>query len=63
MTYIALALITIIAIWFAVSHEEQKFKTEQYRRLVIQLKKENAALRDGTVDEEFMQLALKCFSK
>lgn len=63
MTYIALALITIMAIWFAVAHEEQKLKTEQYRRLAIQLKKENAALRDGTVDEEFTRLALKCFAK
>ena len=63
MTYIALALIAIMAIWFAVAHEEQKFKTEQYRRLVIQLKKENAALKDDHVEEEFMQLAMKCFSK
>lgn len=63
MTYIALALITIIVIWLAVAHEEQKLKTEQYRRLVIQLKKENAALRDDTVGEEFMRLARKCFSK
>ena len=63
MTYIAIALITIMAIWFAVAHEEQKFKTEQYRRLVIQLKKENAALKDDHVEEEFMQLAMKCFSK
>lgn len=63
MTYIALALITIMAIWFAVAHEEQKFKTEQYRRLVIQLKKENAELRDATVDEEFEHLVTKCFSK
>ena len=63
MTYIALSLITIIAIWFAVAHEEQKVKTEQYRRLVIQLKKENAALKDDHVDEEFLRLAQKCFSK
>ena len=38
MTYIALALTTIMAIWFAVAHEEQKLKTEKYRLLSLRLK-------------------------
>ena len=63
MTYIALALTTIMAIWFAVAHEEQKLKTEKYQRLAIQLKKENGDWRDIETQDEFEQLALKCFSE
>jgi hypothetical protein len=33
MLYIALILVTILAIFFAVAHEEQKLKTEKYRKL------------------------------
>lgn len=57
MTYIALALTTIMAIWFAVAHEEQKLKTEKYMRLAIRLKKENDAWRDIETQEEFEYLA------
>ena len=37
MTYIALAGTTILAIFFAVAHEEQKLKTEKYRKLSNEL--------------------------
>lgn len=63
MAYIALALTTIIAIWFAVAHEEQKLKTEKYRLLALRLKKENDALKDIDTMEEFERLVTKCFSK
>lgn len=63
MTYIALALTTIMAIWFAVTHEEQKLKTEKYRLLSLRLKKENDALKDTDTMEEFERLVMKCFSK
>jgi len=63
MTLIALALTTIMAIWFAVAHEEQKLKTEKYRLLSLRLKKENDALRDTDTLEEFERLVTKCFSK
>ena len=53
MTYIALGLTTIMAIWFAVAHEEQKLKTEKYRLLSLRLKKENDALKDTDTIEEF----------
>lgn len=63
MTIIALALTTIMAIWFAVAHEEQKLKTEKYRLLALRLKKENDALKDLDTIEEFERLVQKCFSK
>ena len=63
MTLIALALTTIMAIWFAVAHEEQKLKTEKYRLLSLRLKKENDALKDTDTLEEFERLVRKCFSK
>lgn len=63
MTYIALGLTTIMAIWFAIAHEEQKLKTEKYRLLSLRLKKENDALRDTDKLEEFERLVTKCFSK
>lgn len=63
MLYIALALTTIMAIWFAVAHEEQKHKTTKYQQLALRLKKENDALKDETTTSEFERLALKCFSK
>ena len=63
MTIIALALTTIMAIWFAVAHEEQKLKTEKYRLLALRLKKENDALKDLDTIEEFERLVRKCFSK
>ena len=63
MTLIALGLTTIMAIWFAVAHEEQKLKTEKYRLLSLQLKKENDAMKDTDTMEEFERLVTKCFSK
>ena len=63
MLYIALILVTILSIFFAVAHEEQKHKTTKYQQLALRLKKENDALKYGTMDSEFEQLALKCFSE
>lgn len=63
MTYIALTLTTIMAILFAVAHEEQKLKTEKYRLLSLRLKKENDALKDTDNLEELERLVRKCFSK
>ncbi len=37
MLYIALVFVTILAIFFAVAHEEQKLKTEKYRKLSNEL--------------------------
>lgn len=63
MTYLALAITTILSIICAVAHEEQKLKTDKYRRLAIRLKKENAALKDDRLPREFEELVLKTFSK
>nr|DAS93551.1 MAG TPA: hypothetical protein [Caudoviricetes sp.] len=63
MLYLALAITTILAIIFAIAHEEQKLKTDKYRRLAIRLKKENDALKDDPTMREFERLAMKCFSK
>ena len=63
MTYIALGLTTIMTIWFAVAHEEQKLKAEKYRLLSLRLKKENDALKDTDTMEEFERLVTKCFYK
>ena len=63
MTYIALILTTIMAIWFAVAHEEQKLKTDQYRRAALRLKKENEALKNDHDMKELERLVTKCFGK
>ncbi len=63
MLYLALAITTILAIICAIAHEEQKLKTDKYRRLAIRLKKENDALTDDPTMREFERLAMKCFSK
>lgn len=63
MLYIALSLTTIMAIWFAVAHEEQKHKTTKYQQLALRLKNENDALKGDDTTSEFERLALKCFSK
>lgn len=63
MLYIALALTTIMAVWFAIAHEEQKHKTTIYKQLALRLKKENEALKDDPTMREFERLAMKCFSK
>lgn len=63
MTYLALAITTILSIICAIAHEEQKLKTDKYRRLAIRLKKENDALKDDSLPREFEELVLKTFSK
>lgn len=63
MTFIALILTTIMAIWFAIAHEEQKLKTDQYRRAALRLKKENEALKDDSDMKELERLVTKCFGK
>lgn len=63
MTYLALAITTILSIICAIAHEEQKLKADKYRRLAIRLKKENDALKDDLLPREFEELVLKTFSK
>nr|DAW82771.1 MAG TPA: hypothetical protein [Caudoviricetes sp.] len=48
---------------FAIAHEEQKLKTDKYRRLSLRLKKENDALKDDRLPRDFEELVLKAFSK
>lgn len=52
MAYIALALMSILAILFGVSHEEQKHKTYTYKKLVYKLRNENAKLRAKMMTEK-----------
>lgn len=63
MIYLALAITTILSIICAIAHEEQKLKTDKYRRLAIRLKKENDALKDDQDVRELERLVMKCFSK
>ena len=63
MTFIALILTTIMAIFFAIAHEEQKLETDKYRRLALRLKKENEALKDDPDMKELERLVTKCFGK
>lgn len=63
MLYLALGITTVLAIIFAIAHEEQKLKTDKYRRLSLRLKKENDALKDDRLPREFEELVLKAFSK
>lgn len=63
MIYLALAITTILSIICAIAHEEQKLKTNKYRRLAIRLKKENDALKDDQDVRELERLVMKCFSK
>lgn len=63
MLYLALGITTILAITCAIAHEEQKLKTDKYRRLSLRLKKENDALKDDRLPREFEELVLKAFSK
>jgi len=63
MLYLALGITTVLAIMFAIAHEEQKLKTDKYRRLSLRLKKENDALKDDRLPRDFEELVLKAFSK
>lgn len=54
MLYIALILVTILSIFFAVAHEEQKHTSYALRSRVWKLENENAKLRAETmIDDEW----------
>lgn len=52
MLYIALILVTILSIFFAVAHEEQKHTAYTLRNRVWKLENENAKLRAETMTDE-----------
>lgn len=52
MLYIALILVTILTIFFAVSHEEQKHTAYTLRARVWKLENENAKLRAETMTDD-----------
>lgn len=52
MLYIALILVTILSIFFAVAHEEQKHTSYNLRSRVWKLENENAKLRAELMTDE-----------
>jgi len=52
MLYIALCLVTILSIFFAVAHEEQKYATYNLKARVWKLENENAKLRAELMTDE-----------
>lgn len=52
MLYIALILVTILSIFFAVAHEEQKHTAYTLRNRVWKLENENAKLRAETMTDD-----------
>ena len=52
MLYIALCLVTILAIFFAVAHEEQKHTAYTLQARVWKLENENAKLRAETMTDD-----------
>lgn len=52
MLYIAFILVTILSIFFAVAHEEQKHTTYTLRTRVLKLENENAKLRAELMTDE-----------
>lgn len=52
MLYIALILVTILSIFFAVAHEEQKHTSYNLRNRVWKLENENAKLRAELMTDE-----------
>nr|DAX19928.1 MAG TPA: hypothetical protein [Bacteriophage sp.] len=52
MLYIALILVTILSIFFAVAHEEQKHTSYTLRNRVWKLENENAKLRAETMTDD-----------
>ena len=52
MLYIALVLVTILTIFFAVAHEEQKHTAYTLKARVWKLENENAKLRAETMTDE-----------
>lgn len=52
MLYIALILVTILTIFFAVAHEEQKHTAYTLKARVRKLENENAKLRAETMTDD-----------
>lgn len=52
MLYIALILVTILSIFFAVAHEEQKHTSYTLQSRVWKLENENAKLRAETMTDD-----------
>lgn len=52
MLYIALILVTILSIFFAVAHEEQKYTSYTLKKRVWKLENENAKLRAELMTDE-----------
>lgn len=52
MLYIALCLVTILSIFFAVAHEEQKHTAYTLQARVWKLENENAKLRAETMTDD-----------
>ena len=52
MIYIALCLVTILSIFFAVAHEEQKYAAYNLKARVYKLENENAKLRAELMTDE-----------
>lgn len=52
MTYIALCIVTILAIIFALAHEEQKHESSLLKTRVRSLENENAKLRAELMTDE-----------
>lgn len=52
MLYIALILVTILSIFFAVANEEQKHTSYNLRNRVWKLENENAKLRAETMTDD-----------
>lgn len=52
MLYIALCLVTILSIFFAVAHEEQKYTAFNLKARVRTLEVENAKLRSELMTDE-----------
>ena len=63
MLYIALILVTILTIFFAVAHEEQKHTAYTLQARVWKLENENAKLRAETMtDDEWNAMVKKALA-
>lgn len=63
MLYIALCIVTILTIFFAVAHEEQKHTSYTLRSRVWKLENENAKLRAETMtDDEWNAMVEKALA-
>ena len=63
MLYIALCIVTILSIFFAVAHEEQKHTAYTLQARVWKLENENAKLRAETMtDDEWNAMVEKALA-